>query len=141
MNADDPGRRVDGVDRERAPDHQPLVVGEEDLQDLAGARRDGDRRRMEGVDPLVGEDDPPLDQLRRNGLRGHGGMTRDARCPDRLAVVVLRGLLGVALGLTLAVVVIVTFALGGDGRERLGERVGEIAEDVGGVVVLDEVLR
>ena len=114
------------------------------MHELAGPGARRERRRVERLEPLARQDLATLDEL----------APRRAACSRGRLVLRLRGVVGssgsssavgrrpslgvVAVGLV--AVVLVVGSLRRDRREGLGERVGQVAEDVGRVVELDEVV-
>ena len=138
---------VDGVgrvQRERPAQDDPRVVARAHVHELAGTRAVGQLGCVVRLQPLARQDLPALDELRGSQPHGHA--------------------VGSALGAVLVGLVLIGWStrprphrrprprlprrlvgglrriLGGHGRERLGERVGEVAEHVGRVVELDELL-
>ena len=132
-----PGRRVDGVERERPAQDQARVVARPDVDELAGPRAARELRRVVRLEPLARQDLPALDELRRGEPHAHAVRSRPRASSSRRVL----GVLGrPSAARRRPSVVVLAVELRGDRRERLGERVGEVAEDVGRVVELDELV-
>ena len=116
-----------------------------DVDELAGARTGREGRCVIRLEPLARQDLPAVDQLRGGEPHGHAVGSSSASAVVGLGV----GGLGVAFdpgGLRRGDLVATAGAirrtreLGRDRRERLGQRVGEVAEDIGRVVELDQLV-
>ena len=157
VDRDDPGRRIDGVDRERPTQHHPGVVAGPDVDELAGPRAGREIRRVVGLEPLARQDLAAVDELGRGEPHRHAVGRPSAplrprrpprrrqrprlrrrrhprrhrprrRCPPWLRRRHRRRRRHPSLR-----------RLRRDRGIRLGEGVGQVAEDVGRVVELDEL--
>ena len=156
VDRDHPRRRVGGVDRERPPEHEPGQSPVRTWTNWPGPRAVRELRRVERLEPLA-----------RAGSPGSRRARSGRAASSRAGVVLLgrrAGLLGLVRRLDVAVVLGSPSSSSSESsspeasapcRRRprprssssgaidgigLGERVGEVAEHVGRVVVLDELL-
>ena len=140
----DPRRGVDRVQRERPAQDHPGEVPGPDVDELAGPRARRDLRGVIGLEPLTREDLSTLDELRRGEPHRHavGSSSAPSSSADSASASARPSAAGSAPVPSSAA----ALALGGrrelrrDRRVGLGQRVGQVAEDVGRVVELDELV-
>ena len=127
--------------RSTRPDRSPV----RDMDELPGSRPVGERRRVEGLEPLARQNLPAVDEFRRDQPHAHpSAASPSARRALGLVRRRPRGRPGRPLGSASSLGLGRRHSVGllaGHRREGLGERLGEVAEDVRRIVELDELLR
>ena len=125
-------RPVDGVDAERPSKHEAAVVGRPDVDELAGLGASRQPRCAIALEPLAGQELAGLDELGVEQLHGRGLRPTRPAGTDRQA--------GLSSSVVSVSAVGVLALIRRDLRVLLGERLGEVAEQVGRVVELDQLL-
>ena len=111
-----------------AQDHAREVAGP-DVDELARPRAAREVGRVVGLEPLARQDLPTLDEFRRGEPHAHAvGSSSASSAASSTAPPAASSSAASPL------------SSGADRREGLGERVGQVAEDVGRVVELDELV-
>ena len=133
---------VRGVHGERTAQDEARPVARPDVDELARPGRARERRRVVLLEPLAGQDLAALEELGLDQLHGRSRTSGPGRRdPSGQRSLSASSSPSASSSVVLVVLVVLVVELRRDGRIGLGDRVGHVAEDIGRVVELDELLR